>query len=227
MFIAALSFLYGPLLGRQIVDYTPFLAFGLIAWTLISQIVGESCTVFVVNGHIIRQMKAPLSIYIFNMIWRNMPIFVRNMALYVLIAVLFTLIPPGPRCFSSRARAYLPQRAVDRHAALHAVHALPLIPPIITTIMQMMLVLTPILWHADQVPGREAESWLQSLPSFRGADPGAPARQAGVALDLGRGDSVTLGGLAVALPSRRFRDRIVSGCIFAAVAYLNSTLSTL
>jgi hypothetical protein len=30
VFVAALSFLYGPLLGRKIVAYAPFLAFGLI-----------------------------------------------------------------------------------------------------------------------------------------------------------------------------------------------------
>ena len=126
VFIAALSFLYGPLLGREIVDYTPFLAFGLIAWTLISQIVAEGCTVFVANGHIIRQMKAPLSIYIFGMIWRNMLIFVHNMALYVLIALVFALYPTWATLLVVPALLLIcAQRAVDRDVARHAVHALP------------------------------------------------------------------------------------------------------
>ena len=126
VFIVALSLLYGPLLGREITDYTPFVAFGLIAWTLISQIVAESCNVFIANGIIIRQMKAPLSIYIFGMIWRNVLIFIHNIALYVLIVLVFALYPTWatllviPGLILIRA-----QCAVDRDASRHAVHALP------------------------------------------------------------------------------------------------------
>ena len=211
VFIAALSFLYGPLLGRQIVNYTPFLAFGLIAWTLISQIVGEACTVFVANGHIIRQMKAPLSIYIFGMIWRNMLIFVHNMALYVLIAVLFAIYPTWATLLLIPGLALIFLNALWIGMLLGTLCTrFRDIPPIVTTIMQMMFLLTPILWHTDQVPGREAVSRFNPFYYFvelirepllgRAGSPGTWA----VAI------LITLGGLAVALPLYgRFRDRIV------------------
>jgi ABC-type polysaccharide/polyol phosphate export permease len=35
------------------------------------------------------------------------------------------------------------------------VRALPRHPPIVQTVIQMMFLLTPILWRPDQIPGRE------------------------------------------------------------------------
>lgn len=211
VFVAALSFLYGPLLGREIVDYTPFLAFGLIAWTLISQIVSESCTVFVANGHIVRQMKAPLSIYIFGMIWRNMLIFVHNIALYVLIALVFALYPtwstllvvPGLLliCLNALWIGMLLGTLCTRFRD---------IPPIVTTVMQMMFLLTPILWRPDQVSGREAISRLNPFYYFVELIREPLLGSAGSPLIWTVAILITLAGLAVALPLYgRFRDRIV------------------
>jgi ABC-2 type transport system permease protein len=156
-------------------------------------------------------MKAPLSIHIFGMIWRNVLIFAHNMALYVLIAIVFALYPtwatllviPGLFlvCLNALWIGMLLGTLCTRFRD---------IPPIVTTVMQMMFLLTPILWRPDQVPGREAVSRLNPFYYFVELireplldRPGSPDIWAVAIL-------ITLGGLAVALPLYgRFRDRIV------------------
>src|SRR5262249_18122926 len=102
-FIAALGFLYGPMLGRNISDYIPYLTLGLVSWRLMSDIINESCNVFVSNGAIIRQLKIPLSIYIFEMISRNVLILAHNLFLYLIVVVMFGLSRIGRPFFSFRA----------------------------------------------------------------------------------------------------------------------------
>ena len=77
-FIAGLSFIYMPLVGGNAENYLPYLAFGFVAWQLISNLVIEGCNVFIANGPIIQQLRAPLSIYIYQMVWRHLIILAHN-----------------------------------------------------------------------------------------------------------------------------------------------------
>ena len=65
-FILGLSFIYVPLVGGNMNSFLPFVAFGFIAWQFISQLVLDGCNVFIAHGPIIQQLRAPLSIYIYQ-----------------------------------------------------------------------------------------------------------------------------------------------------------------
>ena len=86
-FILGLSFIYSPLVGGEAGSFLPFVAFGFIAWQFISQLVLDGCTVFIANGPIIQQLQAPLSIYIYQTVWRHLIILAHNLLIYVLIAL--------------------------------------------------------------------------------------------------------------------------------------------
>ena len=102
-FILGLSFIYSPLVGGEAGSFLPFVAFGFIAWQFISQLVLDGCTVFIANGPIIQQLQAPLSIYIYQTIWRHLIILAHNLLIYVLIALLTDSGRAGRRCSSSPA----------------------------------------------------------------------------------------------------------------------------
>jgi ABC-2 type transport system permease protein/lipopolysaccharide transport system permease protein len=154
--ITALTFLYVPLIGRNVERYTPYVGFGFIAWQLISMLVIESCNVFVVNSPTIRQLRAPLSIYIYEVIWKNLLILAHNLLIYVVIVIIFGVWPtwatllviPGIFivCLNGLWIGMLLGPLCARFRD---------IPPVMATIVQMMFLLTPILWRPDQVPGRE------------------------------------------------------------------------
>jgi hypothetical protein len=92
-FIAALTFLYVPLVGGDVHGYLSFVAFGFIAWQFMSQLVVEGCNVFIANGPIIQQFRAPLRVYIYESVWKNLIILAHNFSIYVFIVVLFGLWP--------------------------------------------------------------------------------------------------------------------------------------
>lgn len=155
-FILGLSFIYAPLVGGDMKSFLPFIAFGFIAWQFISQLLMDGCNVFIANGPIIQQLRAPLSIYIYQTVWRHLIILAHNFLIYVVVAVAYGLWPnwqtflviPGIIlvCINGLSFGMLFGTLCARFRD---------IPPIVTTITQMMFLLTPILWRPDQVPGRE------------------------------------------------------------------------
>ena len=211
-FVAALSLLYGPLMGGHIADYLPFVAVGFIAWQLISELVNEGCNVFIVNGPIIEQLKAPLSIYIFQMIYKNLIIFAHNILIYLIIILFFAvslswstlLVIPGIAliCLNGVSVGMLLGTASARFRD---------IPPIVASIMQMMFFLTPILWLPDRMPGREAFIALNPFYYFVEIirQPLLGRRALRLGMDGGAGDHPRWSFGFDPLLSRRFHNRIV------------------
>jgi ABC-type polysaccharide/polyol phosphate export permease len=155
-FILGLSFIYAPLVGGDMKSFLPFIAFGFIAWQFISQLLLDGCNVFIANGPIIQQLRAPLSVYIYQTVWRHLIILAHNFLIYVVVAVAYgqwpswqtLLVIPGILlvCINGLSFGMLFGTLCARYRD---------IPPIVTTITQMMFLLTPILWRPDQVPDRE------------------------------------------------------------------------
>jgi ABC-2 type transport system permease protein len=210
-FIAALTFLYVPLIGGDVNGYLSFVAFGFIAWQFISQLVIEGCNVFIANAPIIQQFRAPLSVYIYESVWKNLIILAHNFLIYVFIVVLFGLWPswatllviPGIIliCINGVVVGMLLGTLCTRFRD---------IPPIVATAIQMMFLLTPILWRPDQVPGREAlvvfNPFYYFLELIRQPLQGEAPSLLIWTVALG----ITLVGFVVGLAFfSRFRDRIV------------------
>ena len=84
VFIGAIGLLYSKFFGQAADEYLPFLAAGFIVWMLIVTTVNESCGVFTQAESLIRQIKLPLSVHLYRLLWRNVLIYAHN----------FLIIPP-------------------------------------------------------------------------------------------------------------------------------------
>jgi lipopolysaccharide transport system permease protein len=87
--VGALGFVYSGLFGQPMAQYLPYLAVGLIIWTLISSLINESCTVFVAAEGMIKQVRLPLTVHVARMVWRNMIIFCHNAVILVLVYLVY------------------------------------------------------------------------------------------------------------------------------------------
>lgn len=155
-FILGLSFIYSPLVGGEAGSFLPYVAFGFVAWQFVSQLVLDGCTVFIANGLIIQQLPAPLSVYIYQTIWRHLIILAHNFLIYVLVALLCGLWPSWQTLLVLPGIILVSISGVSIGMLFGTLCArFRDIPPIVQTITQMMFLLTPILWRPDQVPGRE------------------------------------------------------------------------
>src|ERR1041384_6850600 len=67
--VAGLAYLYGGLFGQNTKGYLPYVAAGMIVFSLISSLATEGAVVFIGSSSLILQLKAPLSVYVYQMIW--------------------------------------------------------------------------------------------------------------------------------------------------------------
>lgn len=92
--VVVMGILYAKLFNQNIHFYLPYLATGMVIWSLISTMINESSTVFIHAEGIIKQIPLPFGIHVMRMIWRNVIIFFHNM-LVVLGVLLFFGVNPG------------------------------------------------------------------------------------------------------------------------------------
>ena len=75
MMVGGLAYLYAGLFNQDIHAYLPYVATGLIVFGLISSLITDASTVFIAGSRAILQVRAPISVYIYQMVWRNLIIF--------------------------------------------------------------------------------------------------------------------------------------------------------
>lgn len=87
--IYTMAFLYGELLKMNLSTYFPFLAAGMLVWTMISTIINESTASFIEGEAYIKQIHMPFSIYILRVVSRNFIIFLHNVVVLIPIMIYY------------------------------------------------------------------------------------------------------------------------------------------
>jgi ABC-2 type transport system permease protein len=153
--IAGLAYLYAGLFGQKLEGYLPYVATGIIVFTMISSIAAEGSTVFIGSSSLILQLRAPLTIYVYQMLWRNLLIFCHNITIYVLI-LFFVKIDLGWNFFLAFAGLFLVMlNGLWAGLALGALSArFRDVPLIVASVMQIAFFLTPIFWTPSALPDR-------------------------------------------------------------------------
>jgi len=87
--IFGMGAVYASLFGTSMADYLPHLGTGLVLWGLISSIIIESCSSFIENESIIRQVALPRFTYLLRTVARNVFSFAHNLIILPVIYLLF------------------------------------------------------------------------------------------------------------------------------------------
>lgn len=159
--VFGLAYVYGGIFGHTLEKYLPYVAVGMIVFGLITAIANDASQVFIAASRTILQTKAPLSLYVYQMLWRNLLIFSHNALIYFIIVLFFPvefglvslLALPGLflvlvlSVFVSIILATLSARFRD-------------VPPIVNSVTQIAFFLTPIFWTPSALKGREEFIYL-------------------------------------------------------------------
>lgn len=153
--IAALGTLYSQIFQVEIKEYLPYLAAGLFCWALIANIINDSCQVFIGGEHLIKQLSAPLSIYVYRMLWSNLLLAAHNVWVYVITAMLFAVEVNWATLLFLPALALLVLNGIwiGLFLGLFSVRFRD-VPMTVQSITQVMFFITPIFWKPDMLPGR-------------------------------------------------------------------------
>jgi lipopolysaccharide transport system permease protein len=159
--IAIVGPLYGRLLGQNLQDYYPYLAVGLMLWGLISGMVIENCSAFILAEAYIKELPLPMSLYVIRVVWRNLLIFAHS--LVVLVPLLF-LLGVGSNFFTF---LWVPGVvAVALNGICLGITLATLctrfrdIPQIIQNLVQVGFFATPIMWKRESLGNY---GWITSL----------------------------------------------------------------
>ena len=154
--IGAIGVVWGALLKQEPRVFVPHITLGLIAWTLLRGILGDSCQCFVVANRYITQTRRPMATFVFQLVARNVLIFAHSLVVYLAVALLFQ-VPLGPAVLLAVPGTLL---------ALLAVSWVPLLlgplgarlrdlNQIAQSLLQVVFFVTPVMWSADML-GRRA-----------------------------------------------------------------------
>jgi ABC-type polysaccharide/polyol phosphate export permease len=161
MFIGGMVFIWAPLFRVSVTSYLPFLAAGMVVWTLVNSLVCEGCTVYTNGANVITQLSFPYSILNYVAIWRNIIVFFHNVLIVVVINLILSvkltpytlLVVPG--LFLVAANCAWITVVLGIVGARYRD-----IPPFVGNVMQVMMFITPVFWMMTQLPA-EAQAYLQ------------------------------------------------------------------
>ena len=87
--VYTMGFLYAHLLHTNMQEYYPFLAAGMLSWSLISTVITDLTETFITSDNLLKQIKLPYSLYIHRVATKNILIFLHNLAVMIPILIIF------------------------------------------------------------------------------------------------------------------------------------------
>ncbi|GAB0120178.1 ABC transporter permease [Acidisoma sp. 7E03] len=153
--VGALGFVYAYLFKTPIHTYLPFLALSLTLWSFLSSIISDGCTVFTQAENMIRSMRIPFFLFIFQILARNLLIFAHNLVVIVIVFLVFRS-PLGWSALASLPALLL--WLVDGAAISLMLGAVCArfrdIPPIVTSIVQIAFYVSGVMFKPDLLGSR-------------------------------------------------------------------------
>ncbi|MFC4854673.1 ABC transporter permease [Actinophytocola glycyrrhizae] len=167
-----LGLLYSQLFDARIATFLPYITVGFIVWQFILGCLTEGTDTFIRNEGLIKHLPAPLTVYALRTVWRLTIMFAHNLLVYVVILAVFwgALTTTGYTITEGGA----PQPGIGPGILL-AIPAFVLlainggwvailfgiistryrdIPPVITSLVNLLFFMTPIVWTTDILTSR-------------------------------------------------------------------------
>lgn len=153
--IASLSAVWTALWGIPVGSYVSSLAAGMIAWTFISAVINEAGSTFLNQQNLLTQFKMPYTMFACATVWRNLVVFVHNLALFLIIILLFSV------SIGWQTLMFIPGVAVIVVNGLWFTLLFGLVctrfrdlQQLVGNSLQIIMLITPILWPVEQMPAR-------------------------------------------------------------------------
>jgi ABC-2 type transport system permease protein len=145
-----LGILYSALLNIKIEQFLPYVATGLLIWNFVSGCILEGSEVFIANEGLIKFLPAPLSLHVYRLIWRQTLFFLHNLVVWVVLLFIYHMPISWTLLLALPAFAMLVVNG-GWVAIVSGVIATRFrdVPPIISSVVQLMFYMTPIVWRYD------------------------------------------------------------------------------
>jgi len=89
IFISTLGILYSKFWNMEIKEFLPFLSVGMTTWMYITTVTNEGCNVFVSSEAFIKQRRIPYSIFVYQLLMRNIIVYLHNLPIVLIVLTIF------------------------------------------------------------------------------------------------------------------------------------------
>ncbi|SFW26870.1 ABC transporter permease [Nitrosovibrio sp. Nv17] len=145
--VGTIGLVYGTLFGQDMENYLPMLGIGLVFWSLLVSIINEGCTAYISSSGYIRQTSTPKLLFMLQVGWRNILIFMHNFLIVIVLLTVFgskdwatfPLFIPGLMLFILNA-LWMGQVVGIISARFRD------LPQIVASLLQVAFYVTPILF---------------------------------------------------------------------------------
>jgi lipopolysaccharide transport system permease protein len=153
--ILVMAFVMGFLFNSPLRRYLPYLCIGMVLWGVFIGMVTEGASAFIASAELILQVKRPLLVYVFQVLWRNVIIGAHTIVIFFVVALIFGVYP-GPTYLLEIPGLVLFVINCGWMAAIAAMVSARFrdMPLIINNLLTALFWLTPILYESDQMPHR-------------------------------------------------------------------------
>lgn len=163
IFIVSFSLIGSKLWKNDVASFMPFFCAGYLVWVLISTIITESRTIFIVNRDILLSTPVPLSIFVFELVIRNLIVFTHHLLVYALVLAFCGYNPgwhvvfmiPGLAIIFTASFLFsvIWSIACTRYQDLSQLSQ---------NLLQIIFFLTPIMWPVEQLSG-DGRHWIADI----------------------------------------------------------------
>lgn len=163
--VGAIGTLYGGIFGNDLSEYMPHFAIGLILWTFISAIITDGCNVFILSAGLIKSVPTPLPLHVLRMMSRHAVVLAHNAAIVVVLWMIFQW-PIGLHTLLALVGLVLVLATTLGAVLLLSVVCVRFrdVPQIVGAVLQLLFLLSPIVWMPQALRGRAASSIITYNP---------------------------------------------------------------
>lgn len=142
------AFLFGGHITRSL----PYVCAGMLAWSVITQIITDGATLYVSASRYITQLKCPLTVFLLQTVWRNLIIAGHNASVYLIIAATIVVVP-GASILLWPLGLVLVMICISWMALVAAIISARYrdVPLLITSILGIMFWFTPLMYFPEQL----------------------------------------------------------------------------
>jgi ABC-2 type transport system permease protein len=160
----AMGGLYSKLFHLELSEHLPYVTLGLIIWNMLNASILEGADVFIANEGLIKQLPTPLSVHVYRLVWRQMILFLHNIVIYVIIAIIF------PKPWSLADLAALPALLLIMLNCVWVSICFGIlatryrdIGPLLGSLVQLLFFMTPIIWNDNTLQRQGAGAWAKII----------------------------------------------------------------
>lgn len=150
--VMAIGIVFSQFLGHPMYGYVPYVALGLLVWQLLLSLANEAARSFEYSRSLIRNLPMPVGVHVMRTIWRNIVMSAHH-CLFILAIAPFTAIALQPVALLA-----IPGVLLDLLNFVWMAFAVALIsirfrdvPPMLTSALQVVFFLTPIIWTGERL----------------------------------------------------------------------------